>query len=413
MVAFSLLFRYADFVDFLGGTEFILGWIVGVGMIGSLLMRLAQGVGIDRYGARWIWLISSAAFALGCLGHLLLTRVDSPAIFLLRMVLNTSVAGVFGASITYISTRAPAHRMAEVIGMLGTSGFVGMVAGTMLGDRLFAADQIQRWHLDRMFLVATGLTVCSFCFAWFATRGQSPPELRRQPSVFWLLKRYHPGPLLLVGIAMGVGLGLPQTFLRPFTADLGIARIAVFFSVYAPTAFITRLLTRRLPDRVGTRPMILVGLCCLATSMLMYLVVRTEWQLAAPGLLQGMAHALLFPSVIAGGSSSFPARYRGLATTLMLATFDAGNLIGAPMIGGMLRYAGRSGLPRYPTMFVTVAALFLCVTIYFALSGKNHTTTDSRRTVRRRSDRRPHKDNGDVRAEDTASRRSSAAAMDR
>ena len=42
------------------------------------------------------------------------------------------VAGVFGASITYISTRAPAHRMAEIIGMLGTSGFVGMVAGTML-----------------------------------------------------------------------------------------------------------------------------------------------------------------------------------------------------------------------------------------------------------------------------------------
>ena len=120
----------------------------------------------------------------------------------------------------------------------------------------------------------------------------------------------------------------PQTFLRPFTADLGISRIAVFFSVYAPTAFLVRLVTRRLPDRVGTRPMILAGLSCLATSMLMYLVVHSEWQLAAPALLQGTAHALLFPSVIAGGSSAFPARYRGLATTLMLAASPGDEPVG-------------------------------------------------------------------------------------
>jgi hypothetical protein len=48
MVAITLLFRYADFVTLLGGDEFDLGWIVGVGMVGSLAMRCAQGVGIDR-----------------------------------------------------------------------------------------------------------------------------------------------------------------------------------------------------------------------------------------------------------------------------------------------------------------------------------------------------------------------------
>jgi len=35
MTAVAVLFRYADFVAFLGGTEFHLGWIVGVGMVGS------------------------------------------------------------------------------------------------------------------------------------------------------------------------------------------------------------------------------------------------------------------------------------------------------------------------------------------------------------------------------------------
>ena len=40
MVAIALLYRYADFVTLLGGTELHLGWIVGVGMVGSLLVRL-------------------------------------------------------------------------------------------------------------------------------------------------------------------------------------------------------------------------------------------------------------------------------------------------------------------------------------------------------------------------------------
>ena len=45
MTAWSLLYRYADFVRLLGGTEFHLGWIVGVGMVGSIFMRLALGRG--------------------------------------------------------------------------------------------------------------------------------------------------------------------------------------------------------------------------------------------------------------------------------------------------------------------------------------------------------------------------------
>ena len=36
MVAISLMYRYANFVEFLGGNEWNVGLIVGVGMVGSL-----------------------------------------------------------------------------------------------------------------------------------------------------------------------------------------------------------------------------------------------------------------------------------------------------------------------------------------------------------------------------------------
>lgn len=370
MTSISLLFRYADFVSFLGGAEYELGWIVGIGMVGSLVMRLAQGVGIDRYGSRTIWMWSAAGFVLACYGHLWITATDGPTIYALRILFNTSIAGVFGASITYISRRAPVYRMAEIVGTLGTSGFVGMISGAWLGDLIFGGGPADRAHLDFMFEISAVLGIAAFVFAWLATRGAAPPLRRKQPPLLSLVRRYHPGMVLLVGVAMGFGLGLPQTFLRPFALELGIERIALFFSIYAPTAFITRISIRSLPEKIGIRPMILIGIASLSISMVCCLLVQNEWQLAVPAIFLGIAHALLFPSVVAGGSAVFPIRYRGLGTTLVLAMFDLGNLIGAPTAGAILHHAEKAGLPQYVVMFGSVAAILAMIGLAYYLSGR-------------------------------------------
>ena len=85
-----------------------------------------------------------------------------------------------------------------------------------------------------------------------------------------------------------------------------------------------------------------------------------------PDPLAGVAHAVLFPSVIAEGSTAFPERYRGLGTTLMLAMFDAGNLVGAPLVGGTVHFAREFSLPAYPTMILVVTCILFLVTAVYA-----------------------------------------------
>lgn len=364
MVAISLLYRYGDFVSILGGSEVDLGWLVAAGMVGSLLMRLAQGVGIDTYGPRRIWLWSSALFIVSCAGHLWINDARALPIYLLRILFQTSVAGFFGASITYISGRAPISRMAEVIGTLGTSGFVGMMLGTSLGDHLLT--RLDRTHSDHMFEAATLLAILAYVFSWMATRRHPLPVRRRRMPVVWLLKRYHPGAVLWAGVAMGFGLGLPGVFLTRYAATLGIPKLAVFFWVYAPTAFLTRMAIRRMPQSYGIRPMIVLGLGSLALGMLLFLNVQHEWQFVFPAVFIGVAHAFSFPAVVAGGSGVFPIRYRGLGTTLMLAMFDLGNLVGMPAVGEMLYWFGRGGLDRYGAMFISVAGLLALVAAFYA-----------------------------------------------
>jgi MFS family permease len=339
-----------------------LGLIVGVGMIGALATRVLLGIGIDRLGPRRIWLVALGVFIVAALAHLGITTVHGPAVYLVRILLTIGVSGGVGASLTYVSLRVPEARIAEMVGMLGTSGFLGLAIGPIFGDWLLGEGPVRQAELDRMFWLAALAGLVSLAATALATRGQvRQPRRRPYPAWIPLVRRYHPGVLMLVALAMGLGTGLPCVFVRAFAAELGLSGITSYFLVYAAVAFAARIVTRRWPEILGIRWVMLIGLASLAISMLLYLIVDRTWQLAIPATVAGLGHALLFPAIVAGGTLSFPSRYRGLATTLVLGMLDVGNLLGQPAVGFVLHYAGQCGLPKYPTMFVLVAVLLTSV----------------------------------------------------
>lgn len=383
LMAISVLFRYADFVIFFGGSERQLGVIVGVGMIGALAARVFLGIGIDRYGPRRIWLFSLALFVISMGLHLLVSDVQGPLVFAARIMMMTGIAGAVGSAFTYISLRVAEPKIAEIVGILGTSGFLGMAIGPTFGDLLFQDGVVTQTQVSRMFGLAALLATFAMVSVALATRAAVRVQRRATSPPLWkLVRRYQPGVVLLVAAALGVAVELPRVFLRAFTADRNIHGIMVFFLVYASVAIVVRVATRRLPERIGLYRVILIGMTIQAASMLLYLTVYHPWQLAIPALAAGTAHAVLFPSIVAAGAISFPTRYRGLATTLMFGMLDVGNLIGQPAIGYTLHYAQRLGLPRYPTMFIGVAAMTLLVTIVFALRRTPTGSTRSTSAIR-------------------------------
>ena len=70
--------------------------------------------------------------------------------------------------------------------------------------------------------------------------------------------------------------------------------------------------------------------------------------------------------VTAAGSSTFPIRYRGLGTTVVLATLDIGQLIGAPLAGILLHVSGSLGMPGYATMYLVMSAVLVLVAGLYA-----------------------------------------------
>jgi len=377
-----MLFRYADFVALLGGTELHLGWIVGVGMVGSVLMRLFVGSAIDHHGPRLMWLSSLLLLAGTLFAHLGINSCNGLPIYLSRVVFCTAAAGVFGASTTFIASGASTKRMAELISMLGTSGFLGMMLGTQLGDLICGAQTVEREQIDRVFVIAGVLVTAAVPLAWWATRRELPPAGRSRVPVIRILRRYQPGMVLVVGVAGGAAMSLPPTFLRPYAAELHIGHIGGFFTVCALAAVATRFFTRRLTDRFGLPALIVFGLAVMAVSQLLFLCVMGQWWLVVPGLAFGVAQGLLYPMVTAAASSRFPSRHRGLSITLSLASFDAGQLIGSPAAGLIVHHSQSLGLPGYPLLFcVTAAVLLLVAAVYAAATekGESQLTSDETR----------------------------------
>ncbi|MGC3966933.1 MAG: hypothetical protein QM775_06050 [Pirellulales bacterium] len=71
-----------------------------------------------------------------------------------------------------------------------------------------------------------------------------------------------------MSVATGIGLNLPTVFLRPFMEQIGLTNgLMLFFNIYPPIAFVARVSMRRVPDRLGIRPMIGLGIAALVVGL--------------------------------------------------------------------------------------------------------------------------------------------------
>src|SRR5690606_28581974 len=144
------------------------------------------------------------------------------------------------------------------------------------------------------------------------------------PPAHTLLVRYWPGPIVLVAVMMGTAFTVVSVFLTRFATFHGLRGIGTYFTAYALTAFIFRIVSRQWSYTLGRNRMALLGLVGLAVGFTLLPFVRAEWQFILPAICCGFGHALLFPVIVSLGAGAFPKEYRGTGTTLTLGFTEIG-----------------------------------------------------------------------------------------
>ncbi|ODA35474.1 MFS transporter [Planctopirus hydrillae] len=380
VMANALTFRFAELVHYLGGNEQTTGNIVSVGLIVAVLARLVLSSSIDYYGTRLVWTLCSALFTGGSLVFLLATGLGWP-LYVARAAFYTGLTGMFACSMTHIQNHVPLSRRTEVIGNLGSSGFVGMIIGSNI------ADQVVRWIPDlheqfyALFGGAAGIgLVYLLLIRQFPQTGHHEPMTEPQSAVR-LLYRYWPGAVVLAAMMMGLGQTVTTVFLTRFATERGLNGIAIFFSAYAISAFCFRISVRNWGWTIGRRWMLFRGLMGQTAGHLMIPFVMEDWQLLIPAIICGFGHAILFPAVVSLGAGAFPISARGTGTAIILGMTDLGGLVFAPFLGRIIDEAG------FFWMFATSASSAFLVGCLYLVVASRHPDEESRHGQVNRPDR--------------------------
>ncbi len=346
VMANALTFRFAEFVSWLGGSQETAGTIVSVGIFGALAVRLVLGQGIDNYGTRRLWIIGGIMYTISSACFLVLSDLSWP-IYAARLGFAAGIATMFTCSMVHIQNQVPANRRTEVIGNLGSSGFVGMILGSQVGDWIFRmAPEGQ----SRFFVLFGGTVILGAIYLTLVlilTWGDVHQKSRPTPAVHRLIFRFWPGNVVLVAIMMGISITVTTVFLTRYATSLGLVNgVGTFFTGYAVTAFLFRVQTAKWNRTIGRHRMIWLGLGghCLGHAVLPF--VTQEWHFLIPAVACGFGHALLFPAVVSLGAGAFPKRYRGSGTTITLGFIELGAACSAPLLGWMIDQGGDFGFTR-------------------------------------------------------------------
>jgi MFS transporter, MHS family, proline/betaine transporter len=278
----------------------------GVFAVG-FLMRPVGGAVIghigDRLGRRAALSFSVAAmavptFLVGVLPGYETLGVFAPILLtLLRMIQGLSVGGEFTTSIVFMVERAePAHR-----GLIGAMASCGAVAGILLGSATGAAlaalmppESLESWGWRIPFLL--GLVVGLAGVLLRRTISETPPSVRpTEGSPLTHTVRHH-GPLLLrlAGLSVFNATGFYLVFVYlvswlQLVDGVAPASALAVNTLSMVVLIAVMLLTGRLSDRIGRRPVLVA-----ATALAFVGAVPFLWLMHHPDPLFMQAGQLCF-----------------------------------------------------------------------------------------------------------------------
>ncbi|MEX1020166.1 MAG: MFS transporter [Litorilinea sp.] len=174
-----------------------------------------------------------------------------------------------------------------------------------------------------------------------------PPADRRQAILF-----------LIMFINM-VGFGVIMPILPFYAETMGAnaTHLGMLFAVYSVMQFIFAPMWGRLSDRIGRRPVIIIGIGGFSVSFLLFGFSTQLWMLYAARILGGALSSAALPTVMAYVADISTDDERGGAMGRISAAMGLGISFG-PVVGGFLGEMG----PAVP--FFVAAGVGLVVTLF-------------------------------------------------
>ena len=343
-LSFHLFLHLPGFFSRIGAGELEIGILAGAASAAAILARPAIGRVMDERGRRPIVWLGGVLGILACTAYLTVDRLG-PFVYLVRITHGLSEAMLFASLFAFAADIVPASRRIEGIGLFGVSGMLPMALGGALGDAILA-----RWSYSALFTTAA---IASVTATLLSIPLAEPPraEGERPRGLAAALFDRTLIALWVGGLCFATAIGSYFGFLKTFVIERDVGQVGSFFAAYSLVAVALRVLFGRVPERLGPKRVLSGALVSLLIGLLILATASAPWHLIAAGILCGLGHGWAFPILLGLVIGRARATERGAALAIYTALFDAGVLLGGPLLGAVIEALG------YRAMFLSAAGL--------------------------------------------------------
>jgi MFS family permease len=302
----------------------------------------------DRYGRRWLVLLSLSAYALAFIGYRF--AASGPAFVAIRALAGALTAGLIPAVTGIVADVAPRERRGQWIGFANGGASIGWIAGPILGGMLY-----DRWGYGVATSVSVLMALAALALAYLmvpeahtqrkqpSEAGTAAPSLRLTGSRAALqsfrdtLPRSLSTFLALLGISFTVVFAwayIEPKFMFYAYDDLGwsASMLGLVMSTFGIAMAVGEFGLGRLSDRVGRNPVIVLGVVLFMAQFIGLAVFQNYLLIMVCFLIAGLGNALFDPAIGASILDIAPAEHQARNLGLRSTAASLGNILGPGLL---------------------------------------------------------------------------------
>ena len=257
------------------------------------------GMLADRFGRRPMILLSLASCCAALCGFLLAASAWQLIVF--RGLAGVSTA-VLPLAASVVGDLAPGNQRARWIGIVNSGASAGWIAGPLLGGLLY-----DRFGYAVACVASIVLAIGALLVAALRVHETHTPEVHPgRPPLAWTggLRTLRAGPAFLFLLFINLSTMFAWAFCEPqfmFHAydDLGwsSSQVGLVISAYGVACTSGLFALGHLSDRLGRKPVLLLGLALFSVQFIGLVVLRTVPWLVASFTLSGLGQGLFDPAL--------------------------------------------------------------------------------------------------------------------
>lgn len=337
-MAISLYILFPLFIRALGGSEFVIGLYAGATGAAAVVARVPVGRLLDTHGRRRVLLAAGCLHVAAWLSFFSIRTLGAHSM-LLVIAYGLASGSLFATFFTYASDITPATRRSEGIAMFGIWGMLPNGLGPLLGEFL-----IHHAGFPIYFGVGAAFALASLCLSSRLPETAGPPRRELAQPIRGAFPTRPFLVLLGTTFLFGAAVNALFTFLAPYVYAHGRGSVGPFFLTYSLSAVAVRVLSGRLPDRLGLRRVLVPALLAYAAGVMLVPHVPAGAVFLAIGALCGAGHGYAFPILNVLAFEQVSPAHRGRAVSWSTAMFDLGNTLANPLLGAVAEWVGYTAM---------------------------------------------------------------------